>query len=195
MDPAPPVTVTARALPAAGTLTFLFTDVEGSTRLWERHPEPMRRALTRHDALIEGLVARHSGAVVRPRGEGDSRFAVFARATDAVAAAAASTGPYMPNPGPPRRRYACAWPCTPGDTGGVAVALTLLGDVARVEGNLAAAAPCYQESLALWRDLGVFSARRPTRPTSGKGPSSRTAPSNRCGRRIMAASLPAWASV
>ena len=75
------------ALPT-GTVTYLFTDVEGSTRLWERHPEAMGTALARHDALIEGTVARLGGALVRPRGEGDSRFAVFARASDAVAAAA-----------------------------------------------------------------------------------------------------------
>ena len=73
----------------SGTVTFLFTDVEGSTRLWELQPEPMRQALVRHDAIIEGETARHDGVVVRPRGEGDSRFAVFARATDAVVAAAA----------------------------------------------------------------------------------------------------------
>src|SRR6266852_6219439 len=71
-----------------GTVTFLFSDVEGSTRLWEAYPEAMRTALARHDRLIEETVARHSGQVVRPRGEGDSRFCVFARATDAVAAAA-----------------------------------------------------------------------------------------------------------
>jgi len=76
------------ALPT-GMVTFLFTDVEGSTRLWEEHPAAMRQALTRHDALIETVVAGHQGVVVRPRGEGDSRFAVFARATDAVAAAVA----------------------------------------------------------------------------------------------------------
>jgi predicted ATPase/class 3 adenylate cyclase len=73
----------------SGTVTFLFTDVEGSTRLWERHPEQMRAALAEHDALIESLTAQHGGLVVRPRGEGDSRFCVFRRATDAVAAAAA----------------------------------------------------------------------------------------------------------
>jgi predicted ATPase/class 3 adenylate cyclase len=72
-----------------GTVTFLFTDVEGSPRLWEAHPEPMRAALVRHDALIEAAVGQHQGVVVRPRGEGDSRFAVFARAVDAVAATAA----------------------------------------------------------------------------------------------------------
>jgi class 3 adenylate cyclase len=49
----------------------------------------MRAALARHDAPIEQTVAQHGGVVVRPRGEGDSRFAVFARATAAVAAAAA----------------------------------------------------------------------------------------------------------
>src|SRR5918912_4145246 len=72
-----------------GTVTFLFTDVEGSTKLWERHPAQMRVALREHDALIEFLTEQHGGQVVRPRGEGDSRFCVFARATDAVAAAAA----------------------------------------------------------------------------------------------------------
>ena len=82
---------------------FLFTDVEGSTRLWEQHPEEMRPALARHDALIEAEVDRHGGAVVRPRGEGDSRFAVFARASDAVAAAAATVvhAPRL-HPGPNR---------------------------------------------------------------------------------------------
>lgn len=70
-----------------GIVTFLFTDVEGSTRLWEQAPDAMRQAMTRHDALVEETVERDSGYVVRPRGEGDSRFAVFARATDAVAAA------------------------------------------------------------------------------------------------------------
>src|SRR5919206_1026168 len=72
-----------------GTVTFLFTDIEGSTALWEQHPEAARVALARHDALVEQIVAEHAGHVVRPRGEGDSRFAIFARATDAVAAAAA----------------------------------------------------------------------------------------------------------
>jgi predicted ATPase/class 3 adenylate cyclase/DNA-binding CsgD family transcriptional regulator len=83
-DHAPPTA----ALPS-GTLTFLFTDVEASTRAWLRNPEAMSAALARHDQMIERLVARHGGQVVRPRGEGDSRFAVFARVSDAVAAACA----------------------------------------------------------------------------------------------------------
>jgi predicted ATPase/class 3 adenylate cyclase/Tfp pilus assembly protein PilF len=72
-----------------GTVTFMLTDVVGSTRLWEQFPERMRQSLARHDALIESLVAEHAGVVVRPRGEGDSRFGVFPRASDAVAAACA----------------------------------------------------------------------------------------------------------
>ena len=72
---------------ASGTVTFLLTDIEGSVPLWERAADAMRAALARHDAIIEDCVARHGGRVVGPRGEGDSRFAVFARAADAVAAA------------------------------------------------------------------------------------------------------------
>src|SRR5262245_60369981 len=60
----------------------------------------MRAALAEHAALIEFLTAQHGGHVVRPRGEGDSRFCVFRRATDAVAAAAAIQ----------RALHAEAWP-------------------------------------------------------------------------------------
>src|SRR5262249_33343213 len=79
------------ALPS-GTVTFLFTDIEGSAQLWEREPDAMRIALARHDALVGTLIAQHGGVVVKPRGEGDSHFCVFARATDAAAAAAALQG-------------------------------------------------------------------------------------------------------
>ena len=73
----------------SGMLTFLFTDIEGSTVLWEEHPEQARTAMKRHDEIVEDVVGRHNGMLVRPRGEGDSRFAVFVRATDAVSGAAA----------------------------------------------------------------------------------------------------------
>ncbi|HEY8744448.1 MAG TPA: adenylate/guanylate cyclase domain-containing protein, partial [Chloroflexota bacterium] len=93
-----------------GTVTFLFTDVEGSTRLWEQQPEMMRQVLVRHDAIIEEAVAQHAGVIVRPRGEGDSRFAVFARPSDAVAAAVAIQqalhGETWPLPAPFRVRMA-----------------------------------------------------------------------------------------
>ena len=73
----------------SGTLTYFLTDVEASTGMWEHEPDAMRDALARHDALIVAGVEKHRGTVVRPRGEGDSRFAVFPRATDAVTAACA----------------------------------------------------------------------------------------------------------
>jgi class 3 adenylate cyclase len=83
-----------------GTVTFLLTDIEGSTRLWEQHSEAMRTALVRHDTLVEQIVAANEGKVVRPRGEGDSRFAVFARATDAVAAAVGLQEEFYSEPWP-----------------------------------------------------------------------------------------------
>jgi class 3 adenylate cyclase len=72
----------------AGTVTFLFTDIEGSTRLWERQPPAMEQALARHDALLRAGIAANSGVVVKSTGDGI--HAVFARATDAVHAALAA---------------------------------------------------------------------------------------------------------
>jgi predicted ATPase/class 3 adenylate cyclase len=73
----------------AGTLTFLLTDIEGSTRLWETEPEAMEVALQRHDRLLAEVIEGHGGAVVASRGEGDSFFAVFHSAVSAVEAAGA----------------------------------------------------------------------------------------------------------
>jgi predicted ATPase/class 3 adenylate cyclase len=93
-----------------GTVTFLLTDIEGSTRLWEQDPVAMRAATARHDALVEEIVGGNGGVLVRPRGEGDSRFAVFARATDAVTAAVflqrALVAEPWPTPQPLRVRLA-----------------------------------------------------------------------------------------
>jgi class 3 adenylate cyclase len=68
-------------------VTFLLTDVEGSTRLWEREPEAMHVALSRHDAIVAAGIRQHHGVLVKSRGEGDSIFAVFERTRDAVMAA------------------------------------------------------------------------------------------------------------
>jgi predicted ATPase/class 3 adenylate cyclase len=68
-----------------GTVTFLFTDVEGSTRLWEEHPEAMRAALARHDEILRDAVEKRDGHVVKTTGDG--LHAVFALAPDAVTAA------------------------------------------------------------------------------------------------------------
>src|SRR5947207_4457933 len=60
----------------AGTVTFLLTDIEGSTRLWESVPEAMEAALERHNRLLAGVIEDHGGVVVTSRGRGDSFFAV-----------------------------------------------------------------------------------------------------------------------
>lgn len=70
-----------------GTVTFLMTDVEGSTRFWDERPAEMRAATIRLDEAISGIVASHDGHLIKSRGEGDSHFAVFARPTCAVCAA------------------------------------------------------------------------------------------------------------
>src|SRR6266481_6180812 len=70
-----------------GTVTFLFTDMEGSSRAWESYPSETRAALQRHDEIVAREVESHSGAIILERGEGDSVFAVFTRGNDAVAAA------------------------------------------------------------------------------------------------------------
>src|SRR5215469_2564236 len=55
-----------------GTVTFLLTDIEGSTRLWESVPEAMEVALERHNRLVSEVIGEHGGVVVTSRGEGDS---------------------------------------------------------------------------------------------------------------------------
>ena len=70
-----------------GTVTFLFTDLEGSTRLWEEQPQAMRAALARHDEVLRGAVEAQGGLVVKTTGDG--LHAVFGSAEGAVAAAVA----------------------------------------------------------------------------------------------------------
>lgn len=72
-----------------GTVTFVLTDIEGSTRLWSEQPEQMGRAVTRHYEIIDAAVTAHDGARPVEQGEGDSAVCVFTRADDAVRAAAA----------------------------------------------------------------------------------------------------------
>src|SRR5262249_42152092 len=68
-----------------GTVTFLFTDLEGSTRLWEEHPESMNAALARHDQILRTAISSHDGVAVKSTGDGV--HAVFVEATAAVYAA------------------------------------------------------------------------------------------------------------
>jgi predicted ATPase/class 3 adenylate cyclase len=68
-----------------GTVTFLFTDLAGSTRLWEQFPDAMQRALARHDVILRDAVGAHDGHLVKSTGDGV--HAVFATAHDALDAA------------------------------------------------------------------------------------------------------------
>jgi predicted ATPase/class 3 adenylate cyclase len=61
--------------PAFAVTTFLFTDIEGSSRLWEQEPERMRAALARHDAIVRTSVEGNRGVVVKMTGDGvDAAF-------------------------------------------------------------------------------------------------------------------------
>ena len=75
-----------RRLPS-GVVTFVLTDIVGSTRLWETAPAAMERALARHAEILTRSISDHEGVLLKGRGEGDSTFSVFALATDALAAA------------------------------------------------------------------------------------------------------------
>ncbi len=75
-------------VPSAGPITFLFTDLEGSTRLWEQHPEAMKAALGRHDEILREAIEGAGGHVVKTTGDG--MMAVFDGAVDAAAASLAA---------------------------------------------------------------------------------------------------------
>src|SRR5687768_13550687 len=65
-------------------VTFLFTDIEGSTRLWEQEPERMPQVMARHDAISRAAVERNRGTIVKMTGDGV--HAAFDRPLDAVIA-------------------------------------------------------------------------------------------------------------
>jgi class 3 adenylate cyclase len=68
-----------------GTITFLFTDIQGSTKLWERLPDAMRVALARHDAIMRVAISENGGVVFKAIG--DAFCAAFQHAPDALLAA------------------------------------------------------------------------------------------------------------
>lgn len=72
-------------VPPSGTVTFMFTDIEGSTHLWEERPEEMRDLVAHHDARFRVAIEANNGYVVK--GTGDGFHAAFGRAADAVEAA------------------------------------------------------------------------------------------------------------
>lgn len=71
-----------------GTVTFLFTDIEGSTTLWQKYPDAMEIALARHHAILRQAIETHRGYVFQI--VGDAFCTAFATATDGLAAALAA---------------------------------------------------------------------------------------------------------
>src|SRR5690242_17419694 len=66
----------------SGTVTFLFTDIEGSTKRWEQDPRQMKAALMRHDQLLRSAIDEHGGYVFKTIG--DAFCAVFPSASGAL---------------------------------------------------------------------------------------------------------------
>jgi class 3 adenylate cyclase len=81
-----------------GTVTFLFTDIEGSTRLWEAHPDIMRLTLVRHDRLMRAAIDRHNGCVFKT--VGDAFCATFAEGLQAVCAIISAQQAMLSEPWP-----------------------------------------------------------------------------------------------
>jgi predicted ATPase/class 3 adenylate cyclase len=71
----------------SGTVAFLFTDIEGSTRKWQQHPQAMATAVARHDAILRTAITEHGGVVFKT--VGDAFCAAFATVLPAVEAALA----------------------------------------------------------------------------------------------------------
>src|SRR5918993_317553 len=68
--------------PPTGTVTFLFTDIQGSSRMWEKSPQTMRSALTRHDEVLRSAIESSGGHVFKTMG--DAFCAAFPTAPDAL---------------------------------------------------------------------------------------------------------------
>ena len=85
-----------------GIVTFLMTDVVESTPMWLQSRASMYQAMRRHDQLLTAAIEANGGIVLKERGEGDSFFAVFLRATDAVVAAVDAQQAVQAEPWPER---------------------------------------------------------------------------------------------
>src|SRR5437763_533286 len=84
----------------AGVVTFVLTDVESSTDLWEAHPGVMAAVMVRHHELAADIAEAHGGRMPRSQGEGDSTLAAFAHATDAIDATLAFQRAVLHEPWP-----------------------------------------------------------------------------------------------
>lgn len=86
----------------SGTITFLITDIEGSTKLWQQHEDTMQTALDLHNETLHSIIQAHGGHAFKHTGDG--MFSAFTSALDALRAAAAAQ----------RALQEAAWPETTG---------------------------------------------------------------------------------
>jgi class 3 adenylate cyclase len=99
-------------------VTFLLTDIQGSTGHWEASPDRMRQALEVHDRLVSETIESHGGRVLTTHGEGDSFFAVFPLATEAVATACLIQEQLTAQPWPEGARLLVRMALHTGEAGG-----------------------------------------------------------------------------
>jgi hypothetical protein len=95
-----------------GTVTFLFTDIEGSTRLLQRLGDGYRAAQDDHARILRQAIDEGGGVAIRT--EGDSFFAVFADHAAAVRAAVTAQRALAAHQWPHARRCSSGWASTPG---------------------------------------------------------------------------------
>ncbi len=125
------------------TVTFLFTDIEGSTKLWQAFPNAMPAALARHHALLNQAITAHHGYVFQV--VGDAFHAAFASALDGITAAIEAQ----------RALFAEPW----GEAGPIRVRMALHSDYAQVNAdNYAAGEYAEGEYLSLARTARLLSA-------------------------------------
>jgi predicted ATPase/class 3 adenylate cyclase len=84
-SPSGEVAVPSSVRAPVGTVTFMLTDIEGSTTMWREHPQSMLSAVQRHREIVHEGIRRYHGFLPKDQGEGDSVFAAFDRPTHAVA--------------------------------------------------------------------------------------------------------------
>ena len=192
----------------SGTVVFLFTDIEGSTRLWQQNPPAMQTAVDAQLGLIRGIVAKHGGALYKVVGDGTQ--SAFPDAQHALAAAidaqrALLATPWDDPPGPFRVRMAIhAGQATPRDGDYLAAPLNRLARLMAVgHGRQILASQAVQQLVrddlpadAILLDLGahrlrdlqepelVFQVAAPGcrgrfRPCAGSRATRRTSPSPR----------------
>ena len=101
----------------AGTVTFLLTDIEGSTRLWESVPAAMEVALDRHNQLLTGVIEGHGGVVVTFGGRVTVSSPCFPARRPQSRRPGSASWPWGGRRGPRGRCCGCGWGCTPGRPG------------------------------------------------------------------------------